>query len=140
MKRFALSLGLCLIAASATAQEYKEGLSGPAADTIGRYIEQTKIDCYKPAGETKCRIAETAFQTSVFYGSFLNGSAQHAIAFVTYQYDGLRCINLGGLGKGSYVGSCPVVSVQAPPLSSRDHPAVCAGIANTASATVILPR
>jgi hypothetical protein len=38
----------------------------------------------------------------------------------------LRCINLGGLGKGDYLRSRPVVSVQAPSLSSRDHPAVCA--------------
>jgi hypothetical protein len=39
---------------------------------------------------------------------------------------GLRCINLGGLRKGDYLRSRPVVSVQAPPLSSRDHPSVCA--------------
>jgi RNA polymerase sigma-70 factor (ECF subfamily) len=36
----------------------------------------------------------------------------------------LRCINLGGLGKGDYLRSRPVVSVQAPPLSGQDHPAV----------------
>ena len=39
---------------------------------------------------------------------------------------GLRCINLGGLRKGDYLRSRPVVSVQTPPLSSRDHPSVCA--------------
>ena len=62
MKRLSFALGLSLLAASASAQEYKEGLSGPAADMIDRYIEQTKIDCYKPECGTKCRIAETALQ------------------------------------------------------------------------------
>ena len=38
----------------------------------------------------------------------------------------LRCINLGGLGKGGQSRSRPVVPVQAPPLSGRDHPAVSA--------------
>jgi hypothetical protein len=85
--KFALALGLSLLAGGALAQEYKVGLSGPAAIEIGRYIENTQIGCYKPAGETKCRIGETASQTSVYYGSFLNSSLQHALAFVTYQYD-----------------------------------------------------
>jgi len=76
-----------MLAVNSMAQEYKTGLNGPAADEISRYIEQTQIDCYKMEGESKCRIAETAGQSKVFYGAFEASRDLYALAFLTYQSD-----------------------------------------------------
>lgn len=75
-----------MLSGSASAQDLG-GISGPAKPAITRYIQQTKIPCYKMAGETTCLIKESAAEASVFYGSLQGDPTPLAVAFVLYQYD-----------------------------------------------------
>ncbi|WP_346359842.1 hypothetical protein [Bosea sp. (in: a-proteobacteria)] len=81
---FAAAMGLVTAAA---AQDVTGSLKGPAAETVTRYLKQTRIPCYTQKGEEKCPIIDTASNASLFHGSFSNDPTPHAVAFVSYQYD-----------------------------------------------------
>ncbi|RYE77129.1 MAG: hypothetical protein EOP19_23365 [Hyphomicrobiales bacterium] len=73
--------------ATAAAQDVTASLKGPAAETLARYLKQTRIPCYTQKGEETCRIIDTATDASLFHGSFKNDPTPHAVAFVSYQCD-----------------------------------------------------
>jgi hypothetical protein len=72
---------------AAAAQDVTGNLKGPAAESVTRYLKQTRIPCYTQKGEETCRIIDTASDASLFHGSFKNDPTPHAVAFVSYQYD-----------------------------------------------------
>ena len=72
---------------AAAAQDVTGSLKGPAAESVARYLKQTRIPCYTQKGEEKCPIVDTASNASLFHGSFSNDPTPHAVAFVSYQYD-----------------------------------------------------
>ncbi|MFC5393660.1 hypothetical protein [Bosea vestrisii] len=81
---FAAAIGFMTAAA---AQDVTGSLKGPAAESVARYLKQTRIPCYTQKGEEKCPIIDTASHASLFHGSFSNDPTPHAVAFVSYQYD-----------------------------------------------------
>ena len=81
---FAAAMGLVTAAA---AQDVTASLKGPAAESVARYLKQTRIPCYTQNGEETCPIVDTASNASLFHGSFSNDPTPHAVAFVSYQYD-----------------------------------------------------
>lgn len=81
---FAAAMGFATVAA---AQDVTGSLKGPAAETVTRYLKQTRIPCYTRKGEETCRIIDTATNASLFHGSFSNDPTPYAVAFVSYQYD-----------------------------------------------------
>ncbi len=64
-----------------------DGVTGPAKSAISRYVQGTKIPCYKMTGETTCLLKETTSDAKVFYGTLKNDPAPIAVAFIGYQYD-----------------------------------------------------
>lgn len=74
-------------ATASAAQDVTTSLKGPAAETVARYLKQTRIPCYTQKGEETCAIIDTAADASLFHGSFKNDPTPHAVAFVSYQYD-----------------------------------------------------
>lgn len=72
---------------SGAAQDVTASLKGPAAETVARYLEQTRIPCYTQQGEQTCPIIDTATNASLFHGSFSNDPTPYAVAFVGFQYD-----------------------------------------------------
>ena len=81
---FAAAIGFMTAAA---AQDVTGSLKGPAAESVARFLKQTRIPCYTQKGEEKCPIIDTASHASLFHGSFSNDPTPHAVAFVSYQYD-----------------------------------------------------
>lgn len=81
---FATALGLVTAAA---AQDVTGSLKGPAAESVARYLRQTRIPCYTQKGEETCPIIATASGASLFHGSFSKNPTPYAVAFVSYQYD-----------------------------------------------------
>ncbi len=75
------------LATAAAAQDMTAELKGPAAESVARYLRQTRIPCYTQKGEQTCPIIETATNASLFHGRFSNDPTPHAVAFVGYQYD-----------------------------------------------------
>ncbi|MGE7469677.1 hypothetical protein ACQKLX_09555 [Bosea sp. NPDC003192] len=73
--------------AVAAAQDVTGDLKGPAAESVARYLKQTRIACFTRKGEQKCPIIDMATNASLFHGSFGNDPTPHAVAFVGYQYD-----------------------------------------------------
>ncbi len=73
--------------AAAAAQDVTGELKGPAAESVVRYLKQTRIPCFTRKGEQKCPIIDTATNASLFHGNFSNDPTPRAIAFVGYQYD-----------------------------------------------------
>ncbi|AOG03367.1 hypothetical protein BSY19_5074 (plasmid) [Bosea sp. RAC05] len=78
-----------LLASSACAVQAQEldGVTGAAKSAITRYVQGTRIPCYKMTGETTCLLKETASDAKVFYGTLKNDPAPIAVAFIGYQYD-----------------------------------------------------
>ena len=88
IRRFLLGLAaLTSFTTAGAAQDVIASLKGPAAETVARYLEQTRIPCYTQKGEQRCPIIDTATNASLFHGSFSNDPAPYAVAFVGYQYD-----------------------------------------------------
>ncbi|WP_326875228.1 hypothetical protein [Bosea sp. (in: a-proteobacteria)] len=88
MRRILLSLAAAMgLVTAAQAQDVTASLKGPAAESVARYLKQTRIPCYTQKGEGKCPIIDTAADASLFHGRFENDPTPHAVAFVGYQYD-----------------------------------------------------
>lgn len=88
MRRILFGLAAAMgFVAPAAAQDLAASLKGPAAETVTRYLKQTRIPCYTQKGEGTCPIIDTASHASLFHGSFSNDPTPHAVAFVGYQYD-----------------------------------------------------
>jgi len=88
MRRILFSFAaLASFVTAAAAQDVTASLKGPAAESVARYLKQTRIACYTQQGEQKCPIIDTATNASLFHGSFSNDPTPYAVAFVGYQYD-----------------------------------------------------
>jgi hypothetical protein len=80
MRYMALCVFLAAMSFAAVAEESVQGITGPAAPTILRYLSTTKATCPVPA-RTGCTISSLVLDASTFYGRFPGDPSNYAVAF-----------------------------------------------------------
>ena len=96
----ALGLGFAAalaMSAPASIEDYADGLKGPAARAVDRYLHATYEECVvytEPAPpkprtyrELHCPLAQHTESLSISYGRFPHDSHDYAVAFIAYAHD-----------------------------------------------------